>query len=624
MTQAIGYFGVITGRAISADDAAWLKQQWAAQFAETPHDVAERLDQLALGLERHERDQDPLALASSRNALIKESHCAAEQTSDPDVHRVKAILAPDDLVLAADCPLGLAVTRFDVDGLVDSHGLMASITGQSFDPASDRAEVSSAITEEFSTAEPAQKEILANGELRHAVATRFWSRIDGQQTQAELTAALGEQASQDLRAAARNLERLALQKLGEVDYIARAGEARLTSPMIADYFEWLQRIAGYAFSVRERAWIEEAIIDEFNTDPNKMLQEIASIDQMNRDYAIADNAAQKASLIATWTASLHCYLDKSSDQDEIRLAGVVFRHDPVASANCDSGQVTRQQDVVLAESGDGTLTERRLQPTMRFTSFLLGRPLTPEEVSFIRDDSVQEFENNQTKWQSDQADIEAILAKTDRNRNETFFLGIDERKKLFGPVYCFLKKEDDDPSASTYLAMFQKNDAIVHEDCSANLVTTREEIDAFIGALNFLAFLADKPVFSEEERAEFAEALVKEDLSSSESAFAGMAEWWSLLSLEEKSEKIAELRSSGITHASDAGNVLGGFVRNAKLMTVLINAKRNSCRMAAVISQGYASIYAARAPTMSSRSMGIELATSIPMNNALSAICGQS
>lgn len=624
MAQAIGYFGVMTGREISAEDGAWLKQQWAAELASSPDAVAASLDQLALGLERHERGQDPLALASGRNALIKQTHCAAEQTSDPDVHRLKAILAPDDLVLAADCALGLVVTPFDVDGLAASHALTASIGGQSHDTAADKAELTSGIIEGFSTFEPAQKEVLANGELRHAVAARFWSRIDGQQTQVELAQTLAEQARRDLGGAARNLERLALQKLGEVDYIARAGEAKLTGAMMAEYLQWLELIAGYSLSARDRAWIEDVIVDEFLSDPNKMLQEVASIDVMNRDYAIADHGAEKASLLATWTANLHCYLDTSGNPDEIRLADIVFLQDPVVSADCPGGSVTRKRDAVLAEAGGQTLTERRLErSSLRFMSFLLGRPLTPEEASFIRDDSVQEFKNDPSKWQSDEADVEAILAKADRNRNESFFLGIDERKKLFDPIYCTVKEEDD-PAAPTYLAMFQRDNAIVHENCSANLVTTREEIDAFINALDFLAFLAGKPIFTEDERAELAEGLAKEDLSNSESALAGLTEWWSLLSLEKKSKMLTELRSSGITHASDAGNVLGRFVEHAKGMTVLINANRNTCRLSAIISQGNAAIFAAKAPTMSNYDMGIELSVSIPSNNMAATLCGQS
>ena len=590
VADAIRYLGLLAGREIATDDAAWLERQWAEEHAASPETVAAEIDDLAFALERHRRDGDGIALANARAAAVKNAYCAAEQFSDPATHRLREILAPDDLTLASDCILGLVVTRFDVDGLIASHALTASATGQPHDAEGDRAEVVATITAGFAGASAADKAVLANGELRHAVLARFWSRIDGTREQAAVVQDIGSAAASDLRLPARRLEELALSKLGEVDYLARIGDARLTSSAIGTYEEWLGRIAGYGFDSRVRDWLQQAIIREFQENPAKVLDEIAGIETLNRDYALADGAQEKAGLVDRWAADLHCYLSGSSDADEVRLAEVVFREDPVIDADCGAGRVRRQHQTVLAEAGGRTLLEQDLELSRRFAAMLLGRPLLPEEEAVIREDNIRSFEKDPAAWQEENEQYRALLATVEKHESSVF-LAMDERKKLFDPIYCALKTSKE-AYADDYLAMFERGGAILFEDCDQELVTTEDEVQAIVSVANFLALLNDRPPLGPGEVDEIREGFKSQNLGDAESSMLALREWWSLLSLEERAAEAENARARGITIEADAETVRS-FIHKVKLDVVLKNAKLNSCRMAAIITQGQTAIYGA-------------------------------
>ena len=590
--QAVDYLALLSGQDMSAEDSAWLKQQWGLEFETSPKTVATEIDELALSLERQQQSPDPLALASGRTAMVKNTYCAAKQSSDPHLHRLREILAPDDVVLAADCVLGLVVTRFDVDGLTASDALTAAATGVGHDPLSDKAEITKIIEEGFADATLAEKSLVANGELRGAILTRFWSRIDGAAEQRAVVEEIKNAAVSDLRGAARQLEALALSRLGEVDYLAKAGDAKLTVGAIAEYDRWLERIAGYRFSARDRAWMQQAIIDEFRNDPGKTLSEVSGVDQMNRDYALADGAREQADLVAGWAADLHCYFSVSNDPDEIRLAEVIFRHDPVTEADCQARRISRESDRVLAEIDGQRLTEGDLDLSLDFASMVLGRPLLAEEISVVREEAVQDFEKDLSAWNKQNDFQDATLNEVERHRS-SFFLGVDERKKLLDPIYCSLKASDD-PSADDYVKMFKHGGGIVFEDCDRQLVTTTDEVDAIVSLVNFLGLVNGRPPLNGADRKELVQSIKSEDLTKAEVSKSALDEWWSLLSLEEKAAETARMRQEGITPEADS-SVISNFINLVKLQVVSKNAQLQACKLAAVVSRGQANIYAAKA-----------------------------
>lgn len=592
MAEAIGFLALLRGQEISAEDGGWLKQQWRTEFETSPRTVAVEVDELALSLEQQQQGGDQLALAGGRTAMVKNTYCAAKQSSDRHLHRLKEILAPDDLVLAADCLLGLVVTRFDVDGLAASDALTAAATSVGHDLDNDKAEITKIIIDSFADAAPSEKSLVANGELRGAILARFWSRIDGSPEQSTVVQEIKNTATSDLHGAARQLEALALSRLGEVDYLAKAGDAKLTAGAIAEYNQWHERIAGYRFSARDRAWMQQAIIDEFRNDPGKTLSEVSGIDQMNRDYVLADGAHTQADLVAGWAADLYCYLSASSDPGEIRLAEVTFRHDPVTEADCQARRINRKSDQVLAEIDGQRLTEGDLDLSLEFASMVLGRSLLAEEISVVREETVQDFKKDLSAWNK-QNDFKHATLKEIEGRQSSVFLGVDKRKKLLDPIYCSLKTLDD-PSAKDYVQMFRHGGGIVFEDCDRQLVTTRDEVDAIVSLVNFLGLVNGRPPLSEADREALVQSIKSEDLTKAEVSKSALDEWWSLLSLEEKAAEAERMRQEGITPEADS-SVISNFINLIKLQVVSKNAQLQACKLAAVVSRGQANIYAAKA-----------------------------
>lgn len=591
LANAIGYFGVLRGEELSPEEGAWLQQQWREDAALSPQMIAAEVDHLALQFERHQKKPDPLALANNRTDLLKNVYCTARQSGDPTIHRLSDILAPDKTVLAADCILGLVVTRFDIDGAAASHALVAAATGQRHDAELDRAELLKIVEDGFADATPQEKALVARAELRHAILARFWSRIDGTPEQRAVIEEISAAAATDLRGPSRELENLATSKLGDVDYLTRVGDAKLTADMIGIYSEWLERIAGYSFSSRDRAWMQDAIIDDFRENSEETLGQIANIKTLNTNYRASSDLGEKAAMVAEWAASLHCYARASSDADDVRLAEVLFRHDPVTDADCDAGRISRKSDTVLAEAGGQTLTEGDLTTAKRFAGVMLGRPLLPEEEDIIRDDSIQSFKKDLAAWKENTAFYQTFLGKIDKRQGNSVFLAMDDRKELFDQVYCSLKASDE-PFAQDYVRMFQLGEAILFEDCEEQLVTTEDEVEALAGTLNFLALINDMPPLSDSDIEELRRASSSENINRAESMQLALNEWWSLLTLDEKASEAEKMRRTGIKPGVD-GETLRNFMNTVKLNVVAMNASLQSCRMLAITIQGMTAIYGA-------------------------------
>jgi hypothetical protein len=217
--------------------------------------------------------------------------------------------------------------------------------------------------------------------------------------------------------------------------------------------------------------------------------------------------------------------------------------------------------------------------------------------------------------------MRAILAK--QERQELAFLWEKERRKRAAYFYCHFKYSDDEKE-DAYVDMYAKKDEILYEDCDNNVISTREDVDAVIGSIDFLASLAGLPPLTVDERAELRRAWAGADMSYGEINRIALSEWWSMIDLPAKKEALARLRSSGFTHARDVDAAIVEWLNHAKLNAVMLDAKREQCAMMAVMSRGYASLYAAKSgPGMLSPYgvLGYELTHLIPMNNAFGAFC---
>lgn len=622
--QAIQYLGVVRGAAISKDGQAWLQQRWLDELSKAPKHTTAQIDHLAVLLEQHEDKKDMLALANSRADLLKNLYCTAAQSSDPNTARLRDILAPEELVLAADCALGLVVTRFDVEGLTASHALIATASGQDYDAEREATEAAVRIKDWFPGAGLAEKELVARAEIRHAVLARFWSRIEGTPEQQALIDALRDQAKTDPKGPARELENLAISKLGEVDYLAKVGDDQLKAAMIGSYIEFLERIAGDNLSSRDRAWLQDVFIRDFHDGPKKTLTELNNVQTLNRNYRASRSADEQAKMTSDWAARLYCHLTASDDRDEQQLASVLFDHDPVTFSDCDAMQISRKSQTILAEAAGHSLTEADVGDALRFASIMLGRPLLPAEEAVVREDSMQSFDRDFSQWLENREFYRAFLGEIDQRR-DSMFLAMDKRKELFDPIYCGLTSSDE-PFSEDYVRMFQRHEAILFEDCEVQRVTTKSEIDAFIGVLSFLALINGTPPLSQAEIAELPARLVSRDLNRAESMLLALDEWWSLLSLEEKVTAIKSMREQGIAPDADA-KTISSFLNHIERMIVVLNARNKSCETLAITIQGMTALYGASLGPSSvtgsnpSGVPGEQLAGLVSASNAARAIC---
>jgi hypothetical protein len=624
MDKAVDYLGALRGETITVEDKAWLVQRWRDEASSAPETTAAQIDRLAVLFEQHEKSGDALALANGRADVLKNVYCTAKKSSDADTARLSSILAPEGLVLASDCALGLVVTRFDVEGLVESHAVVAGAVGQAYDAGQAVAETTGMIESWFPSAALSEKELIARAEIRHAVLDRFWSRIDGTPGQSALIDAVRDQVASDLKGAARELESLAVSKLGEVDYLAKAGDALLKPAMIGAYVEFLERVAGNRLSTRDRVWLQDAIIKDFRDDPGKTLADVEDVQTLNRNYRASGSADEKVAMSSAWAASLHCHLSVSDDPDERQLAAVLFRHDPVAEADCAAGRISRKSATVLAEREGRELTEGDLGYALRFASVMLGRPLLPDEVAVVREDSLQNFERNIDQWLENHQFYQAFLAKIDQHQ-DSVFLAMDERKKVVDPIYCALKSSDE-PFSEDYVRMFQRGDAILFEDCDQKLVTTSDEVDAFVGILDFLALINGTPPLGQADIERLRSTLAPQNMNRTESMRLALEEWWSLLTVQEKATAIESMRKQGITPEADA-DTLKSFIEHVERMVVVLNAKARSCETLAVTIQGMTAIYGASlgpgnvTGNTPSGIPGEQLAGLVSASNAARAIC---
>jgi hypothetical protein len=621
MNEAITYFEALIGAPISEDDAGWLRKRWTERFARTPFEVEAEIDDFLVELDLWERDGDAIALARRRNDLIDNIYCAAAQSGDPDLHRFRDIVAPAEVVIDADCAFGLVVTRFDIDGLLASQDLMAAIAGMAFDPEKERVAIEHLVRIRFDQDDIEAKALIAAGESRHAIADRFWVRLEGDSRKDELMAALGEGVVNRLYETARQFETLAMQQLASVDYVVEANGLRFTHDQLGEYLTFAETIAGQSFSLRDRSALQDAIIKTFLADPRMTADWIDTYRQANMAYLAEGDLDRKAAMVASWAAELYCRLSVSSDPNDERSLKTVFRENPIISSDCEEKVVRRQSDVMVAEIGGQVLTEGDVRLAGDWLAFILGRRPTPEEAAFDRDYVIAKFDRDPANMASTIRTMREIFAKQDNQH--IAFLWEEERRKRAGGFYCHFKYSEEKEQA--YIDMFSVKDDIFREDCERKLISTRADIDAVIGAMDFLGSLAGLAPFTVQERAERHEAWIDLDMSYGVINRLALAEWWSTIDQERRLEAITRLRNSGFTHVRDIDGVIVEWLNFAKTNVVMQDVSSRQCAIMAAMSQGYTGLYAGESGPGRVRPygmMGYELAHLVPMNNAFAALCG--
>ncbi len=140
MREALDAISLVLERDLGADDQAWLRERWTAEARNHPERTIAGLEGLAVARLEIEAGSDPMILAQLRTEVIDQAYCATRRTADPLARRMRQILAPDDLVLAADCVTGVVVTPFDVKALARSNAMVGELVGNPVDAAAMEAE----------------------------------------------------------------------------------------------------------------------------------------------------------------------------------------------------------------------------------------------------------------------------------------------------------------------------------------------------------------------------------------------------------------------------------------------------------------------------------------------------
>jgi hypothetical protein len=238
------------------------------------------------------------------------------------------------------------------------------------------------------------------------------------------------------------------------------------------------------------------------------------------------------------------------------------------------------------------LTEGHIAESAAFLELLLARSPTLDERAFLREQEIKEFGEDLENWRKGLDYLRGLMAEY-RGKGQLFFLKEDIRLKQFRGMYCYFKQATK-PYHAEFVTMLQKAHDIVYENCEQQVVSTERAVDGYVATLNFVAFLADVPLLSDEE-----EATIRNDVKhwqlGSEAGLASLVQWWSWLSPEKKEQELAKIRNKGLRRATDVADNLNAYTDVAGVSLVLMEAKMNSCQVLAVIEQGTAKLHIAEA-----------------------------
>ena len=562
--DALATVGLLIGRDLSADDRSWLRRRWEAEAIGRPDRTATGLEALAVARPAIEAGTDPLALAQLRTRVIDETYCATRRSGDPASLRLQSILAPDDLVLVADCVTGVVVTPFDVKALARSNALVGDLVGSPVDVAAVEAEMLDALPDGFAGAAFETRQRLLWGELRAAALNVFWSSIDGP-TRSELTTAAQDRfkGNGDVAATALAFEKSALRKVGDVRVLARAGTHSFRPSEMATYIEYMEFVTGAGISPSERAAITTMFLTNFHEDPGKTV-EIATNLRYWLDkgrYFGKDPATGK---IRSWTAEeqkqarakeaalLFCHNDKDGDPDGKRLIEIFFRHDRVTASDCANARITRESDEVLVEAGARQLTRGALDAHRRAFELIFALRFSADERRWFDEATLADMRNGSAGLTQAVNGFQRIVGDIRKRARIGPHLNEQWREDYAIRIYC-ANRDAEDRDVARLVEIINDHDPILFEDCGRPVVVRDSDINGLVSSLNFIASLGGFDPLTENDIEALTERLTPGFGSAAggplwyRSTQAKFSYWWSRMPVERRHKVAAAVKKEVAT-----------------------------------------------------------------------------
>ena len=547
--DAFATIGLLIGRDLSTDDRSWLRRRWVAEAIDQPERTVAGLEALAVARQGIEAGTDPLALAQLRTRMIDETYCATKRSGDPATLRLQSILAPDDLVLVADCVTGVVVTPFDVKALARSNALVGDLVGSPVDVAAVEAEMLDALPDGFAGAALEARQRLLWGELRAASLNVLWSSVDGP-TRKKLKAAAQDtfKGNGDVAATALAFEKSALKKVGDVRALARAGAQSFRPSEMATYIEYMEFVTGASISPSERTAITAMFVTNFHEDPGKTVKIAANLRYwldkgrfFGKDPATGKirswTAAEQKQARAKEAALLFCHNDKGGDPDGKRLIEIFFRHDPATVSDCANARITRESDEVLVEAGTRQLTRGALDAHRRAFELIFALRFSADERRWFDEATLADMRNGSVGLTQAVDGFQRIVGEIRKRAHIGPHLNEQWREDYAIRIYC-ANKDAEDRDVARLVEIINDHDPILFEDCDRPVVVRDSDINGLVSSLNFIASLGGFDPLRENDIKALVERL-KPGFSSAtggplwyRSTQAKFSYWWSRMPVE--------------------------------------------------------------------------------------------
>jgi len=557
--DALETIELILGRDLDADDQAWLRQYWMEEAVDQPEQTLAMLETFAVARQAIDDGTDPMALAELRTQVIDGSYCATKRTSDTAAKRLRSILAPDDLVLAADCIAGAIVTPFDVEALARSNALVGDLVGRPVDIAAIEAELLRALSNHADDWDPEGWQRLLWGEFRAAALSEFWSSVD--QTTREQWAAAAKDtfnSNNHVGSTALSLEKTALREVGAVKTMATSGEHRLRSWEMDAFHDYFSLVTGAHPTPRERAEISVMFVTNFHEDPAQTIENARSLRLwLDEGYYFGEDpqigrirswtADEQASMLKERAAQLFCINNKTDDPDGLRLIEILYAHDPVIDVDCANSLITRASDEILVDSGGKQFTRAVLDAHRRAFEMIFAIRFKAAERRWFDEASISDMRRGAKGLTQAVDRFQQIVGEIEAPAKVGPYLNEQRREDYAIRIYC-VNKDADDPDVARLFEIIDDHDPILFEDCDRQVIVRKSDVDGLISTLSFVSSLGDFEPLTEDEIAAWPDRIEPYfDARASgpfgyRSIFAKLSYWWSHMPVDVRYRTAATLK----------------------------------------------------------------------------------
>lgn len=558
MDEALATIGLVLGEEPGPEDQAWLRTHWQGEAARQPEQTISGLEGFIVSAKELREGSDPMTSALLRGQFIDEAFCTATRSSDPDAQRLRAIFAPDRLVLAADCISGAVVTPFDVQALIASNVLVSEILGVPVDVGAMETEIMGALPEAFSSLPPDQQQRLLWGELRGAALGMLWSSVD-EATREQLVLAAKQTFDEygDVATTALIFEKTALKKIGEYRVFARAGDHAFGQTEMTAFIEFIAFVTDASFSPIERSEITALLIAEFQRNPEGMMKTAGNLRAwLDRGYHFGKDPA--TGRIRSWTAAeqvqmrheeaalFYCGNDQSDEPLRHRLNELVYADNPVIEADCEANRLVRESDRLLAEANGRQLTRERLDAHRRAFELIFAFRLTAEERRWFDETSIADVESGSTGLTKALDDFQRLVGDIEAPTQVGPHLNEQRRERVAIEVYCI--NRDGHQHAVRLIEIINAHDPILFEDCARQKVVRQSDLDGLVSSVNFIAALGGHQPLSADEIDALPERLQREWAAREDgptwfrSTHALFSYWWSRMPVEVRHQVAARVK----------------------------------------------------------------------------------